>query len=745
MADRTWTGRLVLQGEKKGVTSAFKGASKNVDGFASSLKRLGAVVGVAAVGKLFLDTANTIRVFEKSISGLSAITGATGKALDRLRDAAKRMGRTTTLSAVQVAEGFQIMASAKPDLLENLDALEATTAAAITLAEAAGLELPTAATALGEALNQFGKGAEDANRFINVLAAGSQKGAALINQVNLSLKGAGVAASQAGLTFEQTNAQIQTLAFAGLKGAEAGTKLRTVLVKLQNQANDKFNPAVVGVNAALKNLADANLSVTEKVKLFGEEALITADILIKNQKASEKLTIALTGTNTALEQSKTNTDNLEGSLDRLSSAYEGLQISNDKSTGAMRMFVDLGADMLNTLTLLNSDSSPGSVSVAAGLFETLGFTLKTLFTGGIVLKNLFDNVLNVLGFVAKAIARLLERDFAGINDDFAELAVNIEKNFEDIGTAAAGVFNPEMAKEFNENMRVHFAEPAIQSAKELAAQLALEVKIAAEQQAAADAVVAARKLEKGKEDDAKRIERIRLRNRTEREVAVQFFQTRLEENAELFKEGLISEEQLQERRINLSQQTADKLIAIDHARAAAELTFATMTSKQKTQTILGEAVRLTQGVATTNKTLFTINKAAALAQAIVAMPAHVSETMSKYPFPISVVMGALAAAASLAQIAAIKGASFSGGGMGTTPSVAGSVPTINSFPLGGTPGGGGTVPPDVGGLGGLPNQQVNIKIEGLDEGGLLSADQVRALMMSISDQLGDGVEIDIGG
>lgn len=742
MAERTWTGRLVLKGERKGVTSAFKGASKNVDGFASSLKKLGAIVGAAAIGKLFLDTANSIRVFEKSISDLSAITGATGADLDRLSAASKRIGQTTTLSASQAAEAFKLMASAKPDLLENLDALEATTAAAVTLAEAAGLDLPTATAALGEALNQFGADASEAERFINVLAAGAKFGASEIDQTSLALKNAGTVAQLAGLSFETTNAALQGLAAGGIKGSKAGEKLKSVLIRLQVQADDRFNPAVTDLNTVLDNLAKANLSVTEKIKIFGIEAVSTADLLIQQRKTIASVESKLLDTNEAYDQARVRTDNLDGSIKRLSSAFEAVQLSFSNTSGTIRMFVDLATDMLNTIAFLNSDDSPGSVSVASGLFEGLAFSFKTVFTAGNLLKNMFDNIIDTLSFVAKSIANIITGDFDLLDDNLRELHQNILKNNDDIGAAVAGVWNPQLKSQVDENMRAFFMSPAVEVAKKTGELINQELITAGEElrrkqaeDAAADAITA-------KEKEDKRIERLRAANLTDRELALEFFEERLAQNVELFDLEIINEEQLQERRILLSRQTAAKLIAIERARAAAELTFATMTAKQKTQTILGEAVKLTQGVATSNKTLFRINKAAALASAIVAMPAHISETMGKYPFPLSVVMGALAAAASLAQIAAIKGASFSGGGTGTTPSAAGSVPTINSFPVGG---GGDTVPADVGAPGALPNQQINIQIDGLDEGGLLSADQVRALMASISEQLGDGVEIDTGG
>jgi hypothetical protein len=88
----------------------------------------------------------TLSAFTKSISELSAITGATGKDLKFYEEQAALIGKTTTLSASQAADAFKLIASAKPDLLANKEALAAVTKEAVKLAEAAGIGLADAAS-----------------------------------------------------------------------------------------------------------------------------------------------------------------------------------------------------------------------------------------------------------------------------------------------------------------------------------------------------------------------------------------------------------------------------------------------------------------------------------------------------------------------------------------------------------------------------------------------------------------------
>lgn len=330
-----------------------KKTSTSMAGFTKSLiGPVGVVVGLAAMAKALTDAVRVSATFEAAVSELSAITGAAGEDLEFLSDKAKELGAASTLGATQVAQGFKLIASAKPELLESGEALAAVTKEAITLAEAAKLDLPTAAKALAGSLNQFGEGAEEAARFINVLAAGSQKGATEIPQLTESLKVAGTVAAGAGLSFETTIAAIETLGEVEIKGAEAGTNLRNVILRLQQQGIDQINPKVVGLTQAFRNLNQLQLTDIELIKIFGAETVSAATALSERTKRTDELQTAITGTNTAQEQAEINNMNLEGQLKLLGSAYEGLQIAIGENL--LPVLTTLAQNLIITINLFNS-------------------------------------------------------------------------------------------------------------------------------------------------------------------------------------------------------------------------------------------------------------------------------------------------------------------------------------------------------------------------------------------------------
>lgn len=352
---------------------AGKKASRSKKAFSSIATGLVGPLGLAAaaasVAIAMRKVVDVTRDFQKTVSELSAITGATGDDLKFLSDQAKLLGRTTTLTASEVATGFKLIASAKPDLLESGEALTEVTRQAITLAEAAGITLPDAAIALAGSLNQFQAEADQASRFINVLAAGSKRGAAEIPDLTQSLKAAGTVAASAGLSFEATIANIETLAEVNLKGAESGTALRNVILFLQKEGVDKLNPAVVGLTTALENLNAEGRSDVEILEIFGLRNFAAAKALLARTERTRELEKAITGTLTAEEQALINTDNLEGKTKALGSAIEGLSLAfGEVLLPSVESTTSFFTNYINTLT----DALNKTIEFTSGISNAVG-------------------------------------------------------------------------------------------------------------------------------------------------------------------------------------------------------------------------------------------------------------------------------------------------------------------------------------------------------------------------------------
>lgn len=308
-------------------------------GFAS----VGVVVGVLG------DVVQKTMEFEKAISSLSSLTGMVGEDLNYLRQQAIILGATTTQTASQVADAFKLIGSQQPQLLQSKEALVAVTRSAITLAEASESDVPTAAKALSGALNQMGAGAEYAQSYINILAAASQKGSADINYLNKAVEKSGGTANAVGVKFNELVAAIETIAPKVTEASEAGTQLRNIFLTLEGSTDKNLKPSVVGLGTAIDNLSDMQLDAAGMAKMFGKENVNAALALVKSKDTYHDLTEAITGTNTAMEQAQTNTNNLAGATTRFGSAWEGLILTLNKSDGVLKNIVDWSAEALDNI------------------------------------------------------------------------------------------------------------------------------------------------------------------------------------------------------------------------------------------------------------------------------------------------------------------------------------------------------------------------------------------------------------
>lgn len=162
--------------------------------------------------------------------------------------------------------------------------------------------------------------------------------------------------------------------------------------------------------------------------------------------------------------------------------------------------------------------------------------------------------------------------------------------------------------------------------------------------------------------------------------------------------------------------------------------FEEQNTRQRTKTVLNEIATLTAGVAQNSKTMFKINKVAAIANAVIGAYEGISRTLAAYPYPINIGMAALHAAAAFAQVQAIRSTSFSGGGAGTTPSLAGTTGVVNDIPI-------ETAPVAEEGLTAAPaNNVINISFDR----GITDTESVRQFIETeLSEALRDGAGLDV--
>lgn len=299
---------------------------------------------------------------EEAKADVEALTGLSKDDINWLEQQAVQLSTTMTesgirirQSATEILDAYKLVGSAKPELLDNKEALAEVTKQTLILASASGMTLKDAVDAVTLSLNQYGDGADQASRYANVMAAGSKYGAAAVESVTTAVTKSGVAAASAEIPIEQLVGTIETLAEKGIKDEIAGTGLKKFFLTLQTGADDT-NPKIVGLEKALDNLQKKQLSAAQIKKQFGEEGYNVASVLINEADKVKYYTEAVTGTSVAMEQAATKS---ETAAAKLSQAKNRMQ--------------ELGIELLEKLNPALISAANGAVSWTGKLIKLLNF------------------------------------------------------------------------------------------------------------------------------------------------------------------------------------------------------------------------------------------------------------------------------------------------------------------------------------------------------------------------------------
>lgn len=404
-------------------------------GLNNTMMQLGLSFGVFFILK---DITGIISESEDAFASLSAITGLTGDDLEVFTAKLMEVATNVGVSGTTVAEAAEKIASAQPALLENADALAGVTEQAIILNKAIKGDLTETSMALVGVMNQFSLGAEHASRIINVLAAGSKAGAATVNQINESMVKFGTTAKLLNISVEESVGLIETLGEKAIFGADAGTALRNILLKMSSidvlpkKAMKQLAAYGVDVNIVkdttlsfeerLKELSKIAGDATAIMQIFGTENATAATVLLNSLDTYHNMTEAVTGSSVAIEQMEANQNTLTAVVAKLRASWENLVIKFSEGTNvagglkAVLNFVAENLELILTLVLkgviawgsyrlallLVNKAGTGFLQVLAAMGKNIYYNIKGMLIMGTTTKTL-AGTMKGLGAAMKSI------------------------------------------------------------------------------------------------------------------------------------------------------------------------------------------------------------------------------------------------------------------------------------------------------------------------------------------------------
>lgn len=399
MADRTVAVRLLARVDsyKRDMVGAAAttrkfgtdsvSATKSVSNELAKVKVGSTIVGTALLAMAGAAVVATAQ-FDKQMSNVAAVTGATADEMDNLRAAAIKAGQATVFSASEAAQAEAELAKAG---IKTSDILGGALTGSLSLAAAGQLDLAEAATISAQAMNTFGLEGKDVGHIADVLAAGANKSAADVSQLGDALRQGGLVADQTGLSLEDTVATLSAFADRALIGSDAGTSLKSMLQRLtpqSQQAADKMEELgisaydsagnFVGLATFAENLKTSLSKLTPEARsaalgiIFGSDAVRGATVLYDlGAKGVQDYTAAVNDTGAASRMAATQLDNLAGDWEQLSGSIETTFIqSGSNANSLLRDTVQAATGAVNIIGQLPAPilATAGAVVVMGGAF-----------------------------------------------------------------------------------------------------------------------------------------------------------------------------------------------------------------------------------------------------------------------------------------------------------------------------------------------------------------------------------------
>lgn len=384
-------------------------AGKSTEELAGGLEKSGSKTGIVTKGITAAGLAVTafgvasIKMaadFDEQMSTVQANSGATSAQLGQLREAALQAGASTVYTASESAGAINDLAKAG---MSVSDILSGGLTASLNLAAAGQMNVGDAAEYMSQALTMFHLSGKDATSTADALAAGADKAVGNVSDFGDALNNCGVMANSFGMNLQETVGVLGLFAQNGIVGAEAGTQLNSMLMRLAHPAADAESTMkelgisthdasgkFVGMSNLAGQLHDKLGKLTDQQRqeaeatIFGSYAIKGAGIIMDAGKSGvDKWTKAVSDSGFAAQQASNKTNNLKGDLKMLESATQSAMTKiGEGAQGPLRKFAQGITDLITDFGNLPAGFQQAIVlgGSAIGIFAGLHKALTPLNT-----------------------------------------------------------------------------------------------------------------------------------------------------------------------------------------------------------------------------------------------------------------------------------------------------------------------------------------------------------------------------
>lgn len=389
--------------------------------------------GAVKIGQFIGDAVNNYKDFEKAMDASAVTARASNEEYAQMEAAARAAGAATTKTATEAAEALGYMALAGWDVKKSTEGLMPI----LRLSEATNLDLARASDLVTDSMSALGigeadgiKGVQDMTDYLNLAVQAQRASNTSAEALMEALIGCGGAAKSIGVDMGDLSTALGVLANNGTKGAEAGTALNSMLMRMTSKdvalkamwkdlgvsvyddvgefrgleavlgdiqkkmstmtTQDKMATLakVAGTNYStemsylLASMASTGAEAEEYLRAAGLEGDALTEALANTSSAWETLEKDIMNHSGVLDEvAKANTDNLQGAIELFKSAVSEAQLAIVKEFAPYAKDAIKGvADAIPGITAAITPMITGFIGFALPKIQKFGEGVKTVFS-----------------------------------------------------------------------------------------------------------------------------------------------------------------------------------------------------------------------------------------------------------------------------------------------------------------------------------------------------------------------------
>lgn len=359
------------------VNNGFEGMA---DMARSAAKMAVAALASVQAGRFIGDSVETYTEFEQSMANTAAIANATEQEYEMLEKAALEMGKATTKTATEASDALGYMMLAGWSVGDSISGLEPV----LRLSEATQMDLARCSDLVTDSMSALGLSADGLSGYLDICTAANNNANTTAEELMEAFIGCGGAAKTVNADLNDMATALGILANNGTKGAQAGTAMNSMLVRMTSKdvainAMKELGVAVFNDAGEFRGLKNVLVEVQEALSGLTTEKQAAYMSKIAGTNYYTEMSYLLDAVKLSATEMAETAEDADGAWERLAETADGnasvwdalSQNLNDSEGALMNMACTVTDTLQGAFSRLDSAVDDAKINFAGAFSEEL--------------------------------------------------------------------------------------------------------------------------------------------------------------------------------------------------------------------------------------------------------------------------------------------------------------------------------------------------------------------------------------